>query len=120
MATKATIDSTEALSDAAAIGKALGDPHRLRALAVLRGRELCVCHLVELFELDASTVSRHVGVLRRSGLVAVRKEGRWLHLSRRNADAAIWTVVDELLSKAPEVEIDADRIHQICSSEECR
>ena len=59
--------------------KALSDEHRLRALLALKGRELCACQLVELLELAPSTVSKHMGVLTRIGLVKARKQGRWIY-----------------------------------------
>jgi len=60
--------------------KALGDPVRLRLFHLLSLRdELCVCHLTEALELPQSTVSRHLGVLRHAGLVATRRDGKWMH-----------------------------------------
>ena len=91
---------TDPLERMARIGKALSDPGRLRILAAVKGRELCVCHLVDLLELDQSTVSRHVRALRDAGLVAVRKEGRWLHCRRASGMAVVWKAVDALLEGA--------------------
>ncbi len=60
--------------------KALGDPVRLRLFYLLSLRdELCVCHLTEALELPQSTVSRHLGVLRHTGLVSTRRDGKWMH-----------------------------------------
>ncbi|HMB69115.1 MAG TPA: metalloregulator ArsR/SmtB family transcription factor [bacterium] len=69
------------------IARALGDPGRVRVLLALRGRELCVCQLVLLLDLATSTVSRHLAVLRRAGLVEARKDGRWVHYRRAGRDA---------------------------------
>lgn len=107
---QALASPTRSLDDVAALGKALADPGRLRIVAALRGRELCVCHLVSLLERDASTVSRHVGVLRRAGLVKVRREGRWVHCQRSSPDAPIWTAIDGLLGGIPELEADSAAI----------
>ena len=60
-----------------AITKALADESRLRILAALGGRELCLCQLVELLGLATSTVSRHVSILEQARLVDARKQGRW-------------------------------------------
>jgi ArsR family transcriptional regulator, arsenate/arsenite/antimonite-responsive transcriptional repressor len=49
--------------------KALADESRLRILASLQGRELCLCQLVELLGLAASTVSRHASILEQARLV---------------------------------------------------
>ncbi|MDT8375155.1 MAG: metalloregulator ArsR/SmtB family transcription factor [Mariprofundaceae bacterium] len=60
--------------------KALGDPVRLRlfCLLALKG-EQCVCHLTRALRLPQSTISRHLGVLRSSGLVTARRDGKWMH-----------------------------------------
>ncbi|MEK7476498.1 MAG: metalloregulator ArsR/SmtB family transcription factor [Candidatus Coatesbacteria bacterium] len=63
----------------ARIGRALGDPGRVRALLALSDREMCGCHIVSLLGLAPSTVSKHMGVLERAGLVTSRRSGRWRH-----------------------------------------
>jgi DNA-binding transcriptional ArsR family regulator len=61
------------------ITKALSDETRVRALLALRDGELCLCHVIGLLELAPSTVSKHLDLLVRAGLVERRKEGRWAH-----------------------------------------
>lgn len=61
------------------ITKALSDQNRVRALLALKGRELCVCQIIELLGLAPSTVSKHMSVLRNAGLVVSRKEGLWMY-----------------------------------------
>lgn len=56
--------------------RALGDATRIRILAALAGRELCVCELMELLGMKQSSVSQHLRVLRERRLVRHRKEGR--------------------------------------------
>jgi DNA-binding transcriptional ArsR family regulator len=67
------------LNNVILIAKAFSDPNRVRALAALRGGELCVCQIIELLGLAPSTVSKHMSVLKRAGLVAGRKEERWMY-----------------------------------------
>jgi DNA-binding transcriptional ArsR family regulator len=69
------------------IAKALSDPGRVRILLALKGRELCVCQLVELLGLAASTVSKHMAVLRQADLVESRKDGRWAYYRRAGREA---------------------------------
>lgn len=69
-----------------AITKALADENRLRALGLLRDRELCLCQIVEVLGLAPSTVSRHMSLLHAARLVESRKEGRWAYF--RLADEA--------------------------------
>jgi ArsR family transcriptional regulator len=55
--------------------RVLGDPSRLRILALLGREELSVTELQEVLGLGQSTVSGHLAQLRRAGLVATRREG---------------------------------------------
>ena len=70
------------LSAVAAVLAALADPVRLRILRLVGQRELCVCELVDALRIPQYRVSRHLTALRRLGLVAARREGRWMHYRR--------------------------------------
>jgi len=59
--------------------KALAHPGRLRILAMLRTGDLCVCQVTAALGLAASTVSTHLGDLRRAGFVTERKSSKWVH-----------------------------------------
>ncbi|MDO8689068.1 MAG: metalloregulator ArsR/SmtB family transcription factor [Dehalococcoidia bacterium] len=61
---------------------ALASPLRLRIVAMLRDRELCVCHLTEALGLTQGTVSYHMGLLKQAGLVKDRRDfhdARWIY-----------------------------------------
>ncbi len=61
------------------ISKALADENRVRMLLALRGGELCVCQITELFGLAPSTISKHLSILYQAGLAESRKDGRWIY-----------------------------------------
>ena len=61
--------------------KALADRTRLRILGLLSAGEICVCDIHGSLGLPQPTVSRHLAYLRRTGLVAGRKAGLWVHYS---------------------------------------
>ena len=74
--------------------KVLADEHRLAIVALLTRSELCVCHLVDILGLPQSTVSHHVGILRRAGLLRDRRaeqDGRWTYYSLDPAAIAALT-----------------------------
>jgi len=71
-----------------ALTKALADEKRVRMLLALRGGELCVCQITELFGLAASTISKHLSILYQAGLVDSRKDGRWIYYSLRAKGAS--------------------------------
>ncbi len=61
------------------ITKALADENRIRIIVALKGRELCVCQLIELLVLAPSTVSKHLSILKNARLIDSRKQGRWMY-----------------------------------------
>lgn len=61
--------------------RALGDPTRLRLLNLMAGQEVCVCYFTEVIGAPQPKISRHLAYLRRTGIVAARREGKWMHYS---------------------------------------
>ncbi len=59
----------------AKIFKALSDPIRLEILDFLRDGEKCVCEIVPHVGLIQPVVSRHLKILKESGLVLDKKDG---------------------------------------------
>jgi DNA-binding transcriptional ArsR family regulator len=70
-----------------AITKALSDESRLRALVALEDGELCLCQIIQVLGLSPATVSKHMDVLERAGLVLRRRQGKWRYYSL-NDDSA--------------------------------
>ena len=54
---------------------AAGHPIRLAIIDLLKDGEQCVCDIAEYVEAKRSNVSRHLGVLLKSGVVSQRKDG---------------------------------------------
>jgi ArsR family transcriptional regulator len=70
---------TDAEQLAAAL-RVVADPARLRLLSLIQaqpGHEACVCHLTEPLGLSQPTVSHHLKVLLRAGLVEREQRGNW-------------------------------------------
>jgi len=59
----------------ATIIKALAHPTRLFIVDQLAKKNHCVCELTDMVGDDITTVSKHLSVLRSSGLVSVEKKG---------------------------------------------
>jgi ArsR family transcriptional regulator, arsenate/arsenite/antimonite-responsive transcriptional repressor len=60
--------------------KALADPTRVAIVNRLAGAEtVCVCNLVDEFELSQPTVSHHLKILREAGIVSSERRGTWAH-----------------------------------------
>jgi arsenate reductase len=73
-------------NDIIKICKALSDPGRLEALLALDTKELCICDITEKLGLSESTVSRHMAILEKAGLVESRKDGRWRYFRHAHAE----------------------------------
>lgn len=57
---------------------AFANPTRLRILNLLQQqKEICVCDLCEVLGEPQPKVSRHLAILRGTGLVEVRTQGKW-------------------------------------------
>lgn len=115
-----------ALADVDARFKCIADPTRLRILNLLSVGELCVCDVVEILALPQPTVSRHLGQLRRIGLVAATREWKFAHYRLSPAldavhasilacvDAAMRTVPSLAIERAEAARHAAERARQPC------
>ena len=94
--------------------RALADDTRLRILALLASGETCVCHIHEALGLPQPTVSRHLAYLRRSRLVATRKDGLWVHyrlvIPAQPQLTGVMRATLEALSVAPTITVDRRRL----------
>lgn len=54
------------------------DKTRLMILELLADEELCSCEIMAALGLTEPTTSHHLGILERSGLIAARREGKWV------------------------------------------
>ena len=65
----------------ATIFKAFCDENRIRILELLLSGEKCACILLEKLNITQPTLSHHMKILCDSGIVASRKDGKWIHYS---------------------------------------
>lgn len=74
--------------------KAIADPTRLKILQILKQKGrcsigkaigLCACDIEEQIRLSQPTISHHMAVLKKAGLIHAEKEGLWMWY-RRNED----------------------------------
>lgn len=73
---KDEIPEDELLVDLSEFFKLFSDFSRIKLLYLLAGRELCVCDLTKLMNINQSAVSNHLRLLRNSKLVKYRKSGK--------------------------------------------
>jgi len=99
--------------------KALADETRIRIIGVLKGRELCVCQLIELLCLAPSTVSKHLSILKNARLLISRKQGRWMHYRLANDEGTPDQIIEVLdwtvrsIAQTDQFVSDNERIEEI-------
>jgi DNA-binding transcriptional ArsR family regulator len=54
----------------------IGQPTRIQILLVLGAQEACVCHLEAVLGVRQASISQHLMVLRKAGLVTSHRDGR--------------------------------------------
>jgi ArsR family transcriptional regulator, arsenate/arsenite/antimonite-responsive transcriptional repressor len=99
---------------------ALSDHTRLRLLSLMGEDEVCVCFFVEVLQVNQPKISRHLAYLRRAGVVAARREGKWMHyriVEPPDPHAAkIFREVRAWLKADPNMQRDCTRLVEVACS----
>ena len=61
--------------------KIFGNPTRLKIISLLSVEDLCVCDICEALELNQTTVSNQLRILRANNIVKYQKEGKMARYS---------------------------------------
>jgi len=100
--------------------QALGDNTRLRILNLIGDQEICVCYFVEILGGPQPKISRHLAYLRSAGIVAVRREGKWMHyrivMPRHIGAAQILRQTLDWLKEEKMMQADRARLTKACCS----
>jgi ArsR family transcriptional regulator, arsenate/arsenite/antimonite-responsive transcriptional repressor len=98
--------------------RALADRTRLRLLNLMRDGEVCVCFFVEILGTNQPKISRHLAYLRRAGIVAARREGKWMHYRINTpADSYAADVLSDVqawLAEDKEMQRDRSQLMKVC------
>jgi ArsR family transcriptional regulator len=105
---KITAQQKSRFETRAAVLKALAHPIRLFMIEQLALKPYCVCELTEMVELDISTVSKHLSVLKNAGLIQFEKKGKEVHYRLRMRCALTFLdCVESVLKEQARDRIDA-------------
>lgn len=90
--------SDDAFDRATILLKAMADPVRARILYALTHEPLCVCELSVLLNMSMPAVSHHLKILTASGLLKVRKEGKFAcyYLCDEHLDGTLGALFNDL------------------------
>lgn len=94
----------KAADDAAGLMRCLSHEDRLLLLCQLSQQEMCVSELEEKLTIRQPSLSQHLGVLRRQGLIAPRRDGKHIYyqVSDDRALAILQTLYQQFCQPAQE------------------
>lgn len=95
----------------------LSDETRLRCLILLQKEgELCVCEISQIMESIQPKISRHLALMRTSGLVSDERRGQWVYYSL-NPSLPDWAkrIIESALENLIKEEPYNSDIKKICS-----
>ena len=68
---------------------ALSDHKRMKIVKLLLNRKLCVCEFTEVLDVTQSTVSHHLSLLEKTGLIRGFKKGKWTFYEIEKAEDVV-------------------------------
>ncbi|WP_298502193.1 helix-turn-helix transcriptional regulator [uncultured Methanobrevibacter sp.] len=78
---KERMPSEDEYSDLSEFFKIFGNPTRLKIISLLCVEDLCVCDICDALELNQTTVSNQLRILRANNIVKYQKEGKMARYS---------------------------------------
>jgi ArsR family transcriptional regulator len=102
--------------------QALGDNTRLRLLNLMGDQEICVCYFVEILDQPQPKISRHLAYLRNAGIVAARRDGKWMHyrivMPPNEGAAKVLLQILQWLKEEKAMQADRARLTKACCTPE--
>jgi ArsR family transcriptional regulator, lead/cadmium/zinc/bismuth-responsive transcriptional repressor len=71
------IEDTNELEKFAFLFQGLADETRLRIILILLIEDCCMCEIVSVLKAAASTISHHLKVMEKGGIITSRREGKF-------------------------------------------
>ena len=95
------------MTNLAVVFKALGDKTRLDIVRLLRGKELCVCDIIDAFSHSQPAISHHLKILKHAGIVNDSRDGKWIYYT---TNETAFKQVEFFIKK----QLEADGIKRRC------
>jgi ArsR family transcriptional regulator len=86
--------------------RALGDDTRWRIVRLVAERALCVCELADILGMPQSSVSSHVQIIRKAGLLESERCGKWTYFRIHTKHLPLLTRLIESLPNDPNHKTD--------------
>lgn len=103
--------------------KALSDSNRLRILSLVIEREMCVCEIEAGLEINQTNASRHLMILKKSGILVCRKKAQWAYYSINQRfvqeNRELYNYLQKKLRELPTYDKDHKKTIICCDDELC-
>ena len=112
------------MKKAVKILKALSDPTRLRIIILLLEKNLCVCELLFILDMEQSRISHQLRILRDAELVEDIRDGKWIIYRiprevRQRIEPLLGPIFGEELQQSEKIKQDKDNL-KICLEKQLR
>jgi ArsR family transcriptional regulator len=88
--------------------RALADPTRWRIVRLVLDDALCVCELADILEMPQSSVSSHVQVIRKAGLLESEKLEKWTYFRIRRNYRKLITTLEKFFEDSGDAVLESD------------
>ncbi|HNT58182.1 MAG TPA: metalloregulator ArsR/SmtB family transcription factor [Syntrophales bacterium] len=110
------------MEDFIRVMKALSDPNRVKLLKMLQAKPLCVCEIQAVLPIAQPTVSKHLKILEKAGLVESRKDGLWVNYTLSSGGknpyaATLLGCLRHWMADEPEIQAATGAACRVCRTE---
>ena len=77
--TKNIVTMGDVMNELVTFAHALADPTRWRIIQLLQEQALCVCEVADILKMPQSSVSSHVQVIRKAGILQSERCEKWIY-----------------------------------------
>jgi ArsR family transcriptional regulator len=92
--------------------KALSEESRLRILAMILDREMCVCEIEVCLNMTQSNASRHLTILKKCGILESYKIAQWAYYrideNFKKENMELWNYLHKKLKEMPTYKVDCE------------
>lgn len=84
--------------------QAVADETRLRIVHLVRDEALCVCELADILQMPQSTVSSHLQIIRKAGLLDSEKREKWVYYRLEARHRGLLQTMDKFFGLSTEAD----------------
>lgn len=84
--------------------QAVADETRLRIVHLVRDEALCVCELADILRMPQSSVSSHLQIIRKAGLLDSEKREKWVYYRLEPRHRALIQTMDKFFGLSAEAD----------------